>query len=256
MSALHMMRIPLDAVKVMALAQRRGFPMRELDLGYVIHCALDELFGPELSPKPFSFPLPTKGEGNGKVIPVLAYGDHDTEALRAHASAFAEPGVHALCRWDELADKRLPERFEAGRRLGFTVRACPIVRVAKAGVHQDKAGAEVDAFLVACRRVARDVPVSREAVYADWLRAEFARRGGAMLDDVKMTRFERERLFRRRAPTQDGARRTHLTERPDAVLEGTLTVTDPVAFDALLRRGVGRHRAFGFGMLLLRPPGR
>ena len=56
------------------------------------------------------------------MIPVLAYGDHDTEALRAHASAFAEPGVHALCRWDELADKRLPERFEAGRRLGFTVR--------------------------------------------------------------------------------------------------------------------------------------
>jgi CRISPR system Cascade subunit CasE len=27
-----------------------------------------------------------------------------------------------------------------------------------------------------------------------------------------------------------------------------------VAFRALLARGVGRHRAFGFGMLLLRPP--
>ena len=31
-------------------------------------------------------------------------------------------------------------------------------------------------------------------------------------------------------------------------------MTDSEAFSALLRRGVGRHRAFGFGMLLLRPP--
>ncbi|MEE8524028.1 MAG: type I-E CRISPR-associated protein Cas6/Cse3/CasE [Thermoanaerobaculia bacterium] len=44
-------------------------------------------------------------------------------------------------------------------------------------------------------------------------------------------------------------------ERPDALLTGTLEVTDPDAFATLLARGVGRHRAFGFGMLLLRPPG-
>jgi len=31
-------------------------------------------------------------------------------------------------------------------------------------------------------------------------------------------------------------------------------VRDPTGFAALLARGVGRHRAFGFGMLLLRPP--
>jgi CRISPR system Cascade subunit CasE len=42
-------------------------------------------------------------------------------------------------------------------------------------------------------------------------------------------------------------------ERPNAVLEGTLTVGDPDAFARLLARGIGRHRAFGFGMLLLKP---
>jgi CRISPR system Cascade subunit CasE len=46
----------------------------------------------------------------------------------------------------------------------------------------------------------------------------------------------------------------HESEGPDAVLEGVLEVVDGEAFAALLRRGVGRHRAFGFGMLLLRPP--
>ncbi|MFG1332515.1 type I-E CRISPR-associated protein Cas6/Cse3/CasE [Xanthobacter autotrophicus] len=39
-----------------------------------------------------------------------------------------------------------------------------------------------------------------------------------------------------------------------AVLVGTLTVRDAQAFAALLARGVGRHRAFGYGMLLLSPP--
>ena len=36
-------------------------------------------------------------------------------------------------------------------------------------------------------------------------------------------------------------------------MQGILTVTDSAAFAALLARGVGRHRAYGYGMLLLRP---
>ena len=40
------------------------------------------------------------------------------------------------------------------------------------------------------------------------------------------------------------------------MVHGALTVTDPDAFAALLARGVGRHRAYGYGMILLRPPNR
>ena len=39
-------------------------------------------------------------------------------------------------------------------------------------------------------------------------------------------------------------------------MRGILTITDPIAFAELLKRGVGRHRAYGYGMLLLRPPAR
>jgi CRISPR system Cascade subunit CasE len=42
-------------------------------------------------------------------------------------------------------------------------------------------------------------------------------------------------------------------EGPDASFEGVLTVAEPGAFALLLARGIGRHRAFGFGMVLLRP---
>jgi CRISPR system Cascade subunit CasE len=37
------------------------------------------------------------------------------------------------------------------------------------------------------------------------------------------------------------------------VFSGLLQVEDAAAFTALLARGIGRHRAFGFGMLLLKP---
>ena len=40
---------------------------------------------------------------------------------------------------------------------------------------------------------------------------------------------------------------------PDVVLKGRLQVDDSDAFTQLLRRGIGRHRAFGFGMVLLKP---
>jgi CRISPR system Cascade subunit CasE len=41
---------------------------------------------------------------------------------------------------------------------------------------------------------------------------------------------------------------------PDAVVTGTLVVRDPARFAEALARGIGRFRAFGFGMLLLSPP--
>ena len=76
---------------------------------------------------------------------------------------------------------------------------------------------------------------------------------GARLEEVRLVRFtQRERLFRQ---TQGAERKGARLERPDAVFRGTLVVEDAVGFRRLLERGVGRHRAFGFGMLLLRPAG-
>ena len=35
-----------------------------------------------------------------------------------------------------------------------------------------------------------------------------------------------------------------------------MTIRDPLAFGRLIRNGIGRHKAYGYGMLLLRPPDR
>jgi CRISPR system Cascade subunit CasE len=40
---------------------------------------------------------------------------------------------------------------------------------------------------------------------------------------------------------------------PEVVYEGIIRVVDPDGFGKLLRNGIGRNKAFGFGALMLRP---
>ena len=88
------------------------------------------------------------------------------------------------------------------------------------------------------------MPRTRENVYVEWLSARFAR-GGARLEEARLRSFQRVRVVRKL--------RKHAPEGPDAVMQGTLEVTDPEEFAKLVADGVGRHRAYGYGMLLLRP---
>jgi CRISPR system Cascade subunit CasE len=121
--------------------------------------------------------------------------------------------------------------------------------MAKGGVHHKK-GAEVDAFLARCWDAGEGVGVEREGVYRDWLDAHLERLGGARLISATVSGFKLERMIRR---THGDERRSVRVERPDVLFKGELEVTDPDRFPDLLGRGIGRHRAFGFGMLLLRP---
>lgn len=59
-------------------------------------------------------------------------------------------------------------------------------------------------------------------------------------------------MRRRGRPGRGPRPRVSLT-RPAALLQGEMIIQDGDQFQALLARGIGRHRAFGFGMLLLKP---
>jgi CRISPR system Cascade subunit CasE len=64
--------------------------------------------------------------------------------------------------------------------------------------------------------------------------------------------FRLARVSRRTKADEEGPRSLHHAMGPDATFTGLLAVGNPEAFAGLLARGIGRHRAFGFGMLLLR----
>ena len=68
-----------------------------------------------------------------------------------------------------------------------------------------------------------------------------------MLESATLASFQRTRAVRRL--------RGAYSEGPDALMRGTLEITDGSAFTKLLAGGIGRHRAYGYGMLLLRPAG-
>lgn len=245
-ASLQMVRLALEGRGVAEVARRRALRASTTDDGYLVHCLLAELFG-DLAPHPFAL-----AGTRGRALIVLGYASATANELRRHADAFAAPNIHRTCQWEQLAVKSMPSAWPAGMRLGFAVRVCPVVRMSGEGPMHRK-GAEVDAFLATAWKTDPSEHQDRETVYREWLRAALERRGGARLTVARLSGFRIARLLRR---TQANERKAELRDRPDAHLSGELEVTDPAAFAALLRAGIGRHRSFGFGMLLLRPTGR
>ena len=139
-----------------------------------------------------------------------------------------------------------PTQWAVGHTLGFEVRVRPIIR-------EGKTGRERDAFLAAVEKAQGSV-LDRGEVYAQWLRDVLARQGGAELMDARMTRYQQLGVTRKsQKGSADDVRHSRLVGGPDAVLAGQLRVSNSQAFAQLLANGLGRHRAFGFGLLLLRP---
>jgi CRISPR system Cascade subunit CasE len=133
------------------------------------------------------------------------------------------------------------------------LRACPVARLVNAG-NGHHGGAEVDVFLARSFSVGSNGTLSREDVYRDWLTGRLADTTvcGVHVVQVRIAALSRTRLVRR---TQGAERQAKTLERPDVHFEGDLIVEDGNAFIRLLARGVGRHKAFGFGAMMVVPPG-
>jgi CRISPR system Cascade subunit CasE len=260
--ALHMIRLEPDMLRAAAWGAERKLLKPGVDDGYLWHALLLAAFGTEFAPRPFRFVRPAAGRGARKPPYLVGYVAAAQAALAEQAALFADPAAVAALNVNSLAAKRMPECFREGLRLGFEVRVRPLVRTARGDALQPGGGREIDAFLAATLAITLDMPVDRETVYRAWL-SDRLQRGGAMLEEktFRVLSLARSRDLRHGAMGQNGERSFGLTGssqdrggKPEAVLAGTLYVADPSAFLALLRRGVGRHRAFGFGMLLLSPP--
>jgi CRISPR system Cascade subunit CasE len=247
-SELHLVSLRLDLPRLITRARESHLPVREIDSGYLVHSALAGLFGDE-APAPFA-EMGTKG----RFLEVLGYSKKSHSALRVHADDFAHPELHAACDWERFTSKPRTASWPVGRHLGFRTRVCPVVRRASDRSAHDRIqrkGSEVDAFLAKCETAGDSAErLGREAVYREWLSGQLERHGGARLVSARMVAFRRARFLRRE---QGAARKARFVERPDAIFDGELEIIEPAAFARLLARGLGRHRAFGFGMILLRP---
>jgi len=231
-----------DPQRLAAWAARHRLLDKEGDLGYALHALLHAAFG-EQAPQPFRYLDAEQG--------LLAYTCLGATEL-AQLVALADPDVAAALGLGQtrhhggMSVRPFPTQWAVGHALGFEVRVRPIIR-------EGKTGRERDAFLAAAEK-AEGSELDRGEVYVQWLRDLLMRQGGAEPMDVRLTRYQQLGVTRKsQKGNPDDVRHSRLVSGPDAVLAGQLRVTNPQAFAQLLANGVGRHRAFGFGLLLLRP---
>lgn len=239
-SPLYLIELRPGARELVRFAKGQGInASRDEDLGYTAHAWLAALFG-KLSPKPFRVLQDCRG-----TLRVLGYTPHGREELLEAAESFALPEATHVCALKEnLLAKTMPGGWREGRRLGFEVLLCPVTR---------KESAEKDVYLRQCDRLEEGQQATpREEVYRGWLAKQLE--AAASLERAELAAFRLIRMLRRPQPKHGGPRAAGPLTLPQALFRGTLEVRDDEAFQNLLRRGVGRHRAFGYGMLLLRPP--
>lgn len=241
--ALYMIELNFNMEKLIGFAQKNGVnDRRDEDFGYCAHAWLFAAFE-KLAPKPYRL-FDNGGRRNGGAARMFAYTSTPPGDLKDHARTYAAPSTISVVDINDLDNaKKMPGQWRKGQRIGFETIVLPVTR---------KDHIEQDVFL---RRLEADNdddnPVTREKAYVRWLEKQLL--GAAKLENAKLESFRLTNLLRR--SRANGSKKSNLfsMRRPQALIKGELTVLDGELFSKLLARGIGRHRAFGYGMLLLKP---
>lgn len=240
MNQLYMLELQIDVMALHRFLYYQGLSGRgdEIELGYGVHAWLAAAFG-ELAPQPWRLLMDSRRPDR-----ILGYSEHDAVVLRQRLVEFADPSVFNVCPEPQMiASRQMPE-FPKGRRLGFQVLCCPVGRKAGSGV-------EKDLFLLKADAVDRDTELSRELVYGEWATSKL-REYDIIVDSIELSSFRLVKQIRRTQGVA-GNRKECRIVRPQVLLEGELIIGNPDRFAELLVHGLGRHRSFGYGMVLLRP---
>ena len=247
MNELHLIRMNLDRRLFLRLSSGKG-----VDESYALHAGLAAMFAE--SNEPADVPFLTYAVDDERfealtwkerddTIPLLAYSDIGREALMKR---IGKPEVVQSL----VSTNKMSLLLKSGMGLRFQTRVCPIVRsrrgrdgkpmpTGKGGRPKHR---EVDAFIHA--RIT-DPEAARDEVYLSWLKTRIG--DAAHVEKGALFEYREQRMSRRAG--------TRMKEfmHPNALLRGELVVGSSSEFEALLRQGIGRHKAFGFGMLLVRP---
>ena len=198
-----------------------------------LHSLVYETFGKERAPKPFHLQQSAGDESEEATL--LAYTTLDQEELREAARNEQSTVLATVMPPELITTTPTPERWTEGQRLRFMVRVRPTRRSGETG-----------------RQIERDVyrnedGITRAEAYCAWIAGLMKQQGGAEAapESMTMSSFTLQQTRRKaRGPRFSG---------PDATIKGVLEIRDADLFAELLSRGLGRHRAYGYGMLLVAP---
>lgn len=211
----------IDPVRFRRFAVERGYMRGSLDdPGYAAHVLFVDQYG-ERRPPVFRFFRDDR---------IFAYSEHDETAYRTVPGEILQ----------YVQGRAVPD-FPTGARAYFDLLAVPSKRLV--GVKR-----EIDAFVHALRTAGETgAVVDREDVYRAWLAERIA--GLAEPERVELVDFRIVSAYR--SPHDRGTKRWITV--PRAVMRGVIRIVDPAGLRERMLRGIGRHRRFGFGMMILRP---
>ena len=230
----QLIHFPVDAAAFGRWSGRRALTIGgAFDPGHACHVLLSALFG-KAAFQPFRLFAPQRGDWS-----IYGVSQQSLEELQATANMVAPPEMLGILDMVGARSKTLPESFAQGLRIGFDITMSPTRR---------KGSSERDAFTCeALHRFPespdgmRNAGIGREDVYRKWFAEKIL--GAADLEIFRMVSYQRRVMIR------SGSK----VHGPEAIFQGTLRVLDPVAFGAIVHAGLGRGRAYGYGLMLLRP---
>jgi CRISPR associated protein. len=236
-----MIQCTLDPKAFMAFAHEQGLdPARgELDLGYLGHAWLKAAFG-NLAPRPWRLFMPKRSKAR-QPSRILAYSHYSHDALADHMARFTTPAVAAVCPPEAVLSKAMPQDWPTDQRYAFESVCCPVGRKAQTG-------REKDLFLIEADH-APEGRLNRAHIYQHWFKTQAESVDGIQIANVILAGFRLAGISRKAHETP---RKSRSLRRPYAEFRGVLQAADGTSLLSLLQRGIGRHRAFGFGMVLIR----
>ena len=231
-NALHMIRADINQREMYRWMDIRG--IRDQD--QALHCLLNETMG-KWAPKPFR--LMTRHDSDTSTV--YGYTRATLDEVREALTRYGDPLQTQVISPLGINAKEMPDDWTPGESLGFEARVRPTVRTPEKK--------EIDRFARMARQAheeGKPIP-TRDEVYAQWVAEQVARDGAATADPGGINLVSYQWIHGVRQATKGRI------SGPDAVLRGALVIQDSDAFNRLLARGLGRHRAYGYGMLLLKP---
>lgn len=253
---MKMIHVPVHRNRLKGWSENRArTKLDRYDPGYALHMLLSAMFG-----KSILQPFRLLQSSHQSTATLYGYTRQDPEHLRDLAKTVAGPDDLTILDPDQMLWKQMPDRFKRGQMLGFDIRTKPIERVEATkrtqsgqrhstfterdyfpmyGQHREQCNGNGNGNGSA----GNGTPRTRESDYTCWLDHKLST--AAEVVTCRLAAFYRGTAYRGRNRTVVG---------PDATLQGTLRIADPDEFRKKLEQGVGRHKAYGYGMMLLRPP--
>lgn len=206
---------------------------------YGTHQLLWRLFPDYTGPRPFLFRQEMEdgadGEGRCKGLPLFY--------MLSQQTPVALPGLL------DVESKSFAPRLDAGETLAFRLRANPTVSHRVDGQKHSRRSdvlMHAKSAFTPDQRASQECKDSMDAAACQWLAGQGEKHGFALCGPPEVSGYRQHNLGRRKKgkPIQfSGVDYT-----------GKLEVTDPEAFLASLTQGLGRSKAFGFGMMMIRRP--